>query len=86
MSEQTIRFKARFSKKEIAARHLDNLLFQWSGVDEDGNHIMFNDLAQAIEDGGSMFIEWNGRRYPAYDFLNCNHLDGEIGMDYVRVI
>ena len=81
----TIKFKPKYSP-EFEAKHLDSLDFQWSGTyDEDGPFVMYNDIAEVIEENGQMFIEWNGKTYPAYEFLNCEHLDGDFSMDAVRV-
>ena len=84
MDKKVIRFKANFSP-EITASHMDTIAFQWAGKDEDGRFVMYNNWGQVIEKEGEMFIEWNGREYPAYYFLHCNHLDGDISMDHVRV-
>ena len=80
-----IKFKPKFSP-EFEAEHLDTLDFQWSGVDEDGYQHMYCNIAQVIEENGEMFIEWNGRKYPAYHFLHCDHLDDYFSMDSVRVV
>ena len=79
-----IKFKPKYSP-EFEAKHLDLLEFQWSGIDEDRYMHMYNDIAQVIEENGEMFIEWNGRKYPAYHFLHCDHLDSYFSMDAVRV-
>ena len=80
----TIKFKPRYSP-EFEAKHLDSLDFQWSGTNEDGEFVMYNNIAEVIEENGQMFIEWNGKRYPAYEFLQCDHLDGHFSMDAVSV-
>ena len=79
-----IEFKPKYSAK-FQAKHLDNLDFQWSGLDEDGEFRMYNNIAEVIEDNNEMYIEWNGTRYPAYHFLYCDHLDGGFSMDSVSV-
>lgn len=79
-----IRFKAKYSP-EVELRHLDDIDFQWSGIDEDGQYIMYNNCAECLEEDGKMFICWNGKMYTAYEFLYCDHLNGEICMDHVRV-
>jgi hypothetical protein len=79
-----IEFKPKYSAK-FQAKHLDHLDFQWSGTDEDGEFIMYCDIAEVIEENGEMFIAWNGRKYPAYHFLHCDHLDGDISMSSVSV-
>ena len=79
-----IEFKPKYSPK-FQAKHLDHLDFQWSGLDEDGKFKMYCDIAEVIEHNNVMYIEWNGTRYPAYHFLYCDHLDGNISMDSVRV-
>jgi hypothetical protein len=78
-----IEFKPKYSPK-FQAKHLDHLDFQWSGTDEDGKFIMYCDTAEVIEENGEMFIAWNGK-YPAYHFLYCDHLDGDISMSSVSV-
>lgn len=84
MNKNVVRFKAKFSP-EIEAQHLDSIDFQWSGIDEDGEYVMYNNCAEVLEEDGKMLICWNGKTYPAYEFLYCDHLDGEIMMDHVRV-
>jgi hypothetical protein len=79
-----IEFKPKYSPK-FQAKHLDNLHFQWSGNDEYGRFEMYNNIAQVIEDNGEMYIEWNGTRYNAYEFLYCDHLDGSFSMDSISV-
>lgn len=79
-----IEFKPKYSPK-FQAKHLDNLDFQWSGLDEDGEFKMYNNIAEVIEDNNEMYIEWNGTRYNAYEFLYCDHLDGSFSMDSVSV-
>ena len=46
---------------------------------------MYNNIAEVIEDNGEMYIEWNGTRYNAYEFLYCDHLDGSFSMDSISV-
>jgi hypothetical protein len=80
-----IKFKAKYSPT-IELRHLDEIDFQWSGIDEEGEYIMYNNCAECLEEDGKMFVCWNGNRYPAHEFLYCDHLNGDINMDYVRVV
>jgi hypothetical protein len=81
-----IEFTPKYSTK-FQAKHLDQLYFQWSGTNEDGDFVMYNNIAEVIicEDNGNMFIEWNGTRYNAYEFLHCDHLDGNFSMDSISV-
>jgi hypothetical protein len=79
-----IEFTPKYSPK-FQAKHLDSLHFQWSGIDENGEWIMYNNIAGVIEEGNEMYIQWNGTRYNAYEFLYCDHLDGNFSMDSVRV-
>jgi hypothetical protein len=50
-----IRFKAKYSP-EVELRHLDDIDFQWSGIDEDGQYTMYNNWAECLEEDGKMFI------------------------------
>lgn len=79
-----IEFTPKYSPK-FQAKHLDNLDFQMSGTDEDGEFKMYNDSAEVIEDENEMLIEWKGTRYNAYSFLYCDHMDGNFSMDSVSV-
>ena len=82
---KSIIFKPRYSP-EVELHYLDNFTFQWSGEDEDGEYIMYNNIAQVVEVNGELAIEWNGNIYPAMDFLTCWHLDGNISMDSVKLL
>lgn len=79
-----IEFKPKYSPV-FRAKHLDTLDFQWSGKNEDGDFVMYNNVAEVVEDNGKMFIEWNGTRYNAYEFLDCDHLGSSFSMDSVSV-
>lgn len=79
-----IEFTPKYSPK-FQAKHLDNLDFQMSGTDEDGEFRMYNGCAEVIEDENEMIVEWNGTRYGAYEFLYCDHMDGDFSMDSVSV-
>ena len=81
----TFKFKPAHSP-EIKLKIGDHFSFQWSGKDEDGEFIMYNNYGAFIEKDGSPKIEWNGGYYNPSTFLYCEHLDGDISMDAIKII
>jgi len=80
--KEKIKFKPTYSD-EVELVLGDEFSFQWSGKDEDGKFIMYNDYAGVNEEGGELKITWNGTSFDPYYFLQCDHLDGNISMDAV---
>lgn len=78
-----IKFKPLYSP-EIELVLGDGFSFQRAGKDEDGNLVMYNDCADVDEENGELIICHNGTRYDPYNFLYCDHLDGDISMDYIK--
>jgi len=61
----------------------DSFSFQWSGKDEEGEYVMYNNLAELVEHEGELKICWNGHKMDPLHFLRCDHLDGDISMDAI---